>query len=287
MSINVQVPSARLDHLVINVRDGLDAAEARYRQLGFRLTPRGHHSLGSSNHLAVFGSNYLELLGFPPGQGHRRPELLEHPLGLSGLAFRADDAGLDHARLQTGGVEVSPVRHFSRPVSGTPGAPDVDAEVRFSTFQTFIEPPLPGRVFYCQHHTPERVWQDAAPDHPNGACDIAALIVATPDPERSAAAFAPLAGPATRGGAHGIGVDIGNATVSFLTADALRQRWGIALDSHRTALPHMAAIVLKTSSLDATARFFRHGHLAFNITPAGALRLDPAVACGVTLLFTP
>lgn len=60
----VPTPKAVLDHVVINVADQLDAASALYRRLGFQLTERGHHSLGSSNHLAIFGENYLELLGY-------------------------------------------------------------------------------------------------------------------------------------------------------------------------------------------------------------------------------
>ena len=55
-----------LDHVVINVRDGLDAAAALYARLGFTLTPRGHHTLGSSNNLAILGTDYLELLGVQP-----------------------------------------------------------------------------------------------------------------------------------------------------------------------------------------------------------------------------
>ena len=53
----IPVPVPQLDHAVINVADRLDDASALYRRLGFQLTPRGHHSLGSSNHLAVFGDN--------------------------------------------------------------------------------------------------------------------------------------------------------------------------------------------------------------------------------------
>ena len=53
-----------LDHVVIDVRDRMDVAAAAYRALGFQLTPRGHHTLGSMNHLAMFANDYLELLGF-------------------------------------------------------------------------------------------------------------------------------------------------------------------------------------------------------------------------------
>jgi len=57
-----------LDHAVINVMGKLDEAAAQYTRLGFQLTERGHHTLGSSNNLAIFGTNYLELLGYLPGR---------------------------------------------------------------------------------------------------------------------------------------------------------------------------------------------------------------------------
>ena len=44
-----------LDHVVINVMGKLDEAAAQYGRLGFQLTERGHHTLGSSNNLAIFG----------------------------------------------------------------------------------------------------------------------------------------------------------------------------------------------------------------------------------------
>lgn len=52
---------ATLDHVVIDARDRIDEAARFYQDLGFQLTPRGHHTLGSSNNLAIFGTNYLEL----------------------------------------------------------------------------------------------------------------------------------------------------------------------------------------------------------------------------------
>ena len=60
--------SATIDHVVITVGDRLDAALAQYTRLGFDMTERGHHTLGSSNHLAIFGRDYLELLGYEPGR---------------------------------------------------------------------------------------------------------------------------------------------------------------------------------------------------------------------------
>jgi len=53
-----------IDHVVVDVRDRIDEAMHCFASLGFLLTPRGRHTLGSVNHLAMFESGYLELLGF-------------------------------------------------------------------------------------------------------------------------------------------------------------------------------------------------------------------------------
>ena len=72
-----------IDHLVLDVGEDLDAAASTYGALGFDLTGRGHHTLGSSNHLAMFTTNYLELLS--PGRpgGTIRQELADFPPGKS------------------------------------------------------------------------------------------------------------------------------------------------------------------------------------------------------------
>ena len=49
------------DHAVVVCND-LDAAAANWRALGFTLTPRGYHTLGSQNHCIMLGRDYLELL---------------------------------------------------------------------------------------------------------------------------------------------------------------------------------------------------------------------------------
>ncbi len=80
-----------LDHVVIDVRDRIDEAMRCFQSLGFQLTPRGRHTLGSVNHLAMFAIDYLELLGFA-GDGAIRPEIMRFPVGLNGLVFKTADA---------------------------------------------------------------------------------------------------------------------------------------------------------------------------------------------------
>ncbi len=47
-----------LDHLVINSHFALDDSAKLFADLGFHLTPRGYHSLGSINHLIMFEHHF-------------------------------------------------------------------------------------------------------------------------------------------------------------------------------------------------------------------------------------
>ena len=83
-----------IDHAVILVRD-LDRARDTYARLGFTLTPRGFHSLGSQNHCIMFGRDYLELMALPatpPAAFRYFADFLAKGEGVGALAFATDDA---------------------------------------------------------------------------------------------------------------------------------------------------------------------------------------------------
>ncbi len=60
-----------LDHIAIYVRENMDEAYKLFSELGFTLTQRGFHSLGSINHSMVFTNDYLEFIGIPKGKAIR------------------------------------------------------------------------------------------------------------------------------------------------------------------------------------------------------------------------
>ncbi len=161
------LPSPILDHLVIDVRDRMDEAARTFAGLGFELTPRGHHTLGSMNHLAMFRTDYLELLGFGEG-GASRPELAPFPVGLNGLVFKTADADVVHAHALAAGLPILPVQAFSRPVE----LAGVSQDARFRTTRLDPAKIAMGRVYFCEHLTPELVWRPEWQSHPNGAYDI-------------------------------------------------------------------------------------------------------------------
>lgn len=185
---------AALDHVVINTLRGMDAAADLFTALGFTLTPRGHHSLGSINHLMMTAGAYLELVGVPD-QGLQRQEVLDSPFGLNGLVVKTDDADATFARLSAGGFAPLGPTAFSRPVT----VDGQEQEARFRTVRLPKEAVPGGRVYFCQHLTPDLVWRPEWLGHPNGFRAIDRFDMESPHPEadagRLAAAFGSRAQP--------------------------------------------------------------------------------------------
>jgi len=175
----------RLDHVVVNVRDRLPEAAVRFAALGFTLTEPSRHTLGSMNRLALFPDHYLELLGIDPDAAKPRAELMRSALGLNAIVFATADAAALHRDLAARGVPVEPPTDFSRPVAGA-------GEARFRTVHVAANAVPFGRIYFCQHFTPDLVWSAAAHAHANGAVAIARILIETRDPAAADALYRAL-----------------------------------------------------------------------------------------------
>jgi len=281
--MSVQVPQPILDHAVINVADQLDSASARFRRLGFQLTERGHHSLGSSNHLAIFGENYLELLGYETDKGSQRADLWQSPLGLSGLVWKSSDAESEFQHLQRQDLDGDPPAAFHRPVTLPDGSV---SEAHFQTVR--IRPSLVpnGRSFFCQHLTPEAVWQPAWQRHPNGVRNISEFVIVAQDPALSALVYSRLFGAAKvlacPEGAFVLRA--GAATVRFASADYAQQRFG-PLPEDYDGSARMVALGFETEDLALVKRALVTGDIAFQEQPE-AIVVESAEGFNLALRFT-
>ena len=245
-----RLPAPVLDHVVVIVKGDLDGALDLYRRLGFSLTPRGHHSLGSSNHLAVFGENYLELLGYEAGKSTARPDVMQAPLGLTGLCFKTDDVRRVFETLQARGVAMEPPLTFFRPVALPDGTTD---DARFRTVRLGIDLVRNGRAFFCHHLTPEHVWHDAWREHPNGVTDIAGYVFTSPNPAVTAALYDRVFGPGVleAAGTLGYSMRAGRARVHFYTPAEAAERFG-KLEVTDDGSERGVALILRTRSLART-----------------------------------
>jgi hypothetical protein len=271
-----------LDHTVINVLGELDSISSQYRRLGFHLTERGHHTLGSSNHLAIFGENYLELLGYEPDRGTERAELWKHPPGLTGLVFKTDDALAVHAELADRGIPVENPAEFSRPVA-LPGGPQ-DAAFRVTRLGSALVPN--GRVFFCQHFTPELVWRDEWRRHPNGAIDIVEFYIAAIEPAKTAALYQSIFGSeSVTDVPEGHELRAGRASVFFLTPAEIDRRLVGTAPMSQDGSDRMVGLTLKTRSLELVKQCVGSGGIMGAQEQPERIIIPNEQAGGVALAF--
>ena len=263
-----------LDHVVFNVRDRMDEAVELFSRLGFTVAPRGHHTLGSINHLIVFGSDYLELLGYPPGKPPAsRPELASHPIGLMATVLATADADATRDQLIRRGLQPRPVQAFSRPVDLGAG------ELQDAAFRvTRLEPDaVPGTWFYyCQHLTPELVWRPEWQTHANGASAMAALDIVVPGldaalPRYRACVFDNDNAPKTVGGSASSSI----FQLRYCELH-LRQEPGPA---------RMSGLTFRVASIEIAASALRRAGISFE-RGGQSLMIEPTATFGAKLQLT-
>jgi Glyoxalase-like domain len=276
------LPVATLDHVVINARDDMDRAADIYRRLGFTLTERGYHSLGSMNHLAMFGTDYLELIAVPTGATSGRLDLLNFPFGLNGLVFGSEDSAATYGALIEAGVPVEPPVEFTRPVKFQGG--QGDARFRTVRMKAGIVPY--GRVYYCHHFTRELVWRDEWRNHQNGVVAVVRALIVEPDPAKGAKLYADMFGPeAVRDIKGGKTVVIGNSRFDILTENALREQFGDAVPDPEGRQAYMAGLTFRTTSVAKTARALQEGGIGGVFQSGGRVVVPAEQAVNAVLEF--
>lgn len=240
------LPIPTLDHVVVNVHDRLDDALQIYRRLGFNMTPRGYHTLGSMNHLAILGTDYIELIATRPDES-TRPEIMASPRGLSGMVFATDDETAVYSELRNADIPIMPPIEFSRPVALVAGTRDAI----FRTVRLPNETTSAGRIYFCHHLTRDLVWRDEWRHHPNGAIGIARCVIAARDPTRLADLFAKMfGGDAIKLSGRGYSLSAGLAAVDIVTPDELHRKYGTATVSDDDRDEFMAALTIRVRSFE-------------------------------------
>ena len=275
------LPIPTLDHAVVNVRDRIDEGAETYRRLGFTLTPRGYHTLGSMNHLAMFGTEYLELIAAPAGDT-RRQEILAAPEGLNGLVWGSEDSTATYESLRAAGVPVEPPQQFSRPVALPGGARDATFRtVRLATGTTPA-----GRLYFCHHLTRDLVWRDEWRHHPNHTIGVIRAVIAAENPATLGDLFSRMFGddavPAT---ADGCRLLVGLAQFDVVTPAALTRMFGDAAPTGGGRSAFMAALTLRTRSLAAVDAALRTGGIAAAERSNDRIVVPARAAFGTVLEF--
>jgi glyoxalase-like protein len=280
----------RLDHLVVCVHD-LAQAALDWQTLGFNLTPTGVHPFGTSNRLAMFGNNFLELLAItdaaavPPAASDRfsfaahNQDFLASGEGMSMLAMHSADAHADAARFRANRIGAYAPFDFGRdavlPGGGT-------ARVEFSlAFAT--DPAMPGIAFFTcqQHHPPKLFWKAEYQRHPNGVLRAIEVVMSAPEPAEHRGFLERLTESAAELVPGGLTVGESGDRISVLgPAEMARRLPGLAV----APSPRFCAARLAVTDLDVTRQALKDNGVDFDVAGA-VLRVPPAASHGLALEF--
>lgn len=269
-----------LDHIVIATRD-LAGARRQYERLGFAVTPRGAHTiLGSSNHCMMFADgNYLELLAMDePGRRPFFDAFLVRREGPAAVAFKTHSAEATRAAWQAAGLAAGPLVAFGRPVD----LPCGPGEARFITAEIDPSQTPEGRIFVCQHLTPEAVWLPEYLHHPNQIRAITALTVVTAEPARAADIYARTLGRKAQPKGDGFALALGTTTLRAITpGEAIRRFPADPLLG--LPPPYFAAIELRSADPGATGAILRGNGVPVRRSGDGRLTVPSDAAIGAIL----
>ena len=271
-----------LDHVVVMV-DGIDAAEAAYRKLGFQVQPRGFHKkLGTANHLMIFDKDYFEILGIVEDTefNAERRDWLKEGGGLANVALATDGADLAFDAFKAAGLQPDAPLFFDRAV-------EVAGKTEHAQFRTVRIPkthmPVVG-FFVCEHLTPQFVYRGEWARHPNGARGILGVTVIAEQPAKWIAELEKYfgAGSVKREG-EGLVVDTGTQPIRYLTRKDYAARYP-GVDAGAAGRPSGAAV--DTGRQPCRLRGAPEEERRQAVKPdAGRLIVPPSEAAHLTLEF--
>lgn len=276
-----------IDHVVIAVTD-LDQAQTDFQRLGFTLTPRGRHTMGSQNHCAMFPSDYFELLAVPADHPVTRyySDFLRQGDGLAALALKTDDAKGFQAELVRDGIGCDEPVDFSRPVNLPEGVRDA----AFRIAQVHIAETPGGRTFVCQHFTRDVVWRPEYLVHANGAIGLQgiSLLVDKAGFDDVRSAYERLFDRQAEGsGEAGVvwKVATGDAPITVLTPDGFKNNYRGGKLGGRS-LPYVAALHFQVQSIKQAQQFLDQVDVGFTVRSDQSLAVASELTHGLVIVFT-
>ncbi|MBV8032378.1 MAG: VOC family protein [Betaproteobacteria bacterium] len=228
-----------LDHVGHFVRD-LDAAARLLEALGFSPTPVSHHvangkPAGTSNRCVMLEEGYLEILAptmdTPNAERIRRS--MQRYSGVHLVCYGTPAAQEEHARLASHGFSPEPLVELRRRI-------DDGREVGFRVVYAPAEAMPECRAQYCEHLTPEVLWEEKNLGHRNGVTALAAAYLVAEDPALTAARWAEFSGLLPSPHDDGVVLETSRGTIHIASREALSR-----LIPNVPAAPAVAAIELK------------------------------------------
>jgi hypothetical protein len=292
---NAQLPEPgklTLDHVAHFVPD-IDAASEELARLGFTVTPFSAQShrldadaplvpAGTGNRCVMLKQGYLEILT-PTADTPLADQLraaIKRYVGVHLIAFGTSSPDLDHRRLTSARFEPYAPVALQRNIE-TPSGTDI---ARFSVVRVPPHTMPEGRIQYCQHHTPQLVWQPRWLEHQNRAEGLAGTLLCVEEPQQAAQRYARFTGI----GAHVVSgcwrIDTTRGFLLFIGPEQCRRTFGLTAP----VLPWIAGYALTSSDVAATHAHLRSARYDIDTLDRERLLVKlPAALGGIALFVSP
>ena len=289
-----QAPKAgklSIDHVAHFVPD-MDVASPALEKLGFTLTPFSAQShrlepggplvpAGSGNRCVMFKRGYIECLtptADTPVANQLRAAIKRYT-GTHLIAFGTSAPDADHARLvQEHFAPLTPVA-LQRQI-GTAHGEDT---ARFTVVRVPPDAMAEGRIQYCQHHTPELVWQPQWLKHENRAAALTAVIICAENPADTAARYGRFTGLKPIGEADRWHIDTARGRLLFESPGVIRRVFNV----EPTTLPWIMGYALASDNMEATRQVIVDTGFAHGTLDGDRFYVVPPSGVGGIIVFEP
>lgn len=201
---------------------------------------------GTANRCIMLRHGYLECLTpthDTPNAQQLRAAIARYT-GSHLIAFGTHAPEADYTRLQREGFEPLPPLALQRQTTTESG----EATARFTVVRVAPAAMAEGRIQYCQHHTPDVVWQTRWLTHANHAAGFAAVLVCVADPAQTAQRYARFTGLPVHQARGAWRLHTARGYVLFADAATLQHALGITAPT----LPWIAGYVIDSDDISAT-----------------------------------
>ena len=278
-----------IDHVAHFVPD-INAASAALERLGFTLTPFSAQShrlqaegplapAGTGNRCVMFERGYVEVLT----PTHDTPvasqlrSAMERYVGVHLIAFGTEAPETDHARLARAGFSPLDPVALQRPI-GTEGG---DSTARFTVVRVPPGTMEEGRIQFCQHHTPELVWQPRWLTHSNGATGLHSVLVCVEDAPEAAQRYARFTGIAPDRSGEAWAIETARGTLTIVSSKTIERVLGL----RPPALPWIAGYAVETRSLEATRDHLQRNRISIEDLTEGRMLVRLPKSLGSAIVF--
>jgi hypothetical protein len=289
-----QIPAPgtlNIDH-VAHFVPHIDSASSALESLGFNLTPFSAQShrlepggplvpAGSGNRCAMFERGFVEFLT-PTADTQIAIQIrtaIKRYVGAHLVAFGTGAAEADHARIEKAGFNPLPAVALQRQIGTDTG----ESTARFTVVRVPPGTMAEGRIQYCQHHTPELLWQPRWTRHANRAAGLTGVILAVADEREAAQRYARYTGLLAQVNGSVWRIATARGYLLFVDRDSLQRR----LDVVPPVLPWIAGTVLESEDIAVTGEYLRKSGIPVHVLGSRRLLVKLPPAVGGIVIFEP